>query len=214
MTTPSTASYGALFETPVIVDVVPDAPALNAALADTARRRKATDPGVAKSNWLGWQSTPDMLDWGGDPARLLAERFVALCDQFTHHPNAAVEPFTWYLDMWANVSGPKASNESHAHPGAVWSAVYWVDDGYAGSADPALGGELVLHDPRMPMVRMLPLDLRYKRPDGQVLQSLTHLRPIAGRLVMFPPWLMHAVRPYNGTGERISIAMNAKAVRR
>lgn len=29
----------------------------------------------------------------------------------------------------ANVSPPGASNEYHCHPGAVWSAVYYVDDG-------------------------------------------------------------------------------------
>ena len=34
------------------------------------------------------------------------------------------------------------------------------------------------------------------------------LRPRAGRLVMFPAWLMHQVRPYHGNAERISIAFN------
>lgn len=32
--------------------------------------------------------------------------------------------------------------------------------------------------------------------------------PKAGRLVMFPSWLMHQVRPYKGNAERISIAFN------
>lgn len=204
---------GNLFETPVIVDSLPNAAALNAELAATARRRRETDPGVQKSNWNGWQSTFDMLAWGGEAATALGRHLIALCQQFTHHPNPQAEPFRWYLDMWANISGPGASNESHCHPGAVWSAVYYVDDGYAGSEDPALGGELVLYDPRMPTVRMLPFDLRYRGPDGKVAQSHVAIRPVAGRLVMFPPWLMHAVRPYNGAAERISIAMNANAIR-
>ena len=34
------------------------------------------------------------------------------------------------------------------------------------------------------------------------------LRPKPGRLVMFPAWLMHQVRPYHGTAERISVAFN------
>jgi hypothetical protein len=34
------------------------------------------------------------------------------------------------------------------------------------------------------------------------------LRPKSGRLVMFPAWLLHQVRPYTGTVERISIAFN------
>ena len=32
--------------------------------------------------------------------------------------------------------------------------------------------------------------------------------PKAGKLVMFPSWLMHQVRPYKGSAVRISIAMN------
>lgn len=208
-----TAQVGHLFETPVIVDTLPDAAALNAELTAIARRRREAHPGVAKSNWNGWQSTPDMLGWGGEAAATLARHFVALCQQYTWQPHPDEEPFRWFVDMWANISPPRAANESHCHPGAVWSAVYYVDDGYAGSTDPALGGELVLYDPRMPVVRMLPLDLRYRGPDGKVAQSQMAMRASAGRLVMFPPWLMHAVRPYFGEGERISIAMNANAVR-
>ena len=30
----------------------------------------------------------------------------------------------------------------------------------------------------------------------------------AGRLVMFPSWLLHQVRPYRGNSERISVAFN------
>ncbi|MDP7462577.1 MAG: putative 2OG-Fe(II) oxygenase, partial [Alphaproteobacteria bacterium] len=32
--------------------------------------------------------------------------------------------------------------------------------------------------------------------------------PKAGRILMFPSWLSHAVRPYTGTRQRISIAFN------
>ena len=208
-----TAQVGSAFETPVIVDTLPGAAALNAELAAVARRRRDADPGVRKSNWNGWQSSPDMIAWGGEAATILGRHFLRLCQQFTHHPNPQTDPFRWFVDMWANVSPPGAANESHCHPGAVWSAVYYVDDGYAGSDDPALGGELVLYDPRMPAVRMLPLDLRYRDPDGNVAQSHIVLRPVAGRIVMFPPWLMHSVRPYHGAAERLSIAMNANAVR-
>jgi uncharacterized protein (TIGR02466 family) len=208
-----TAQVGHLFETPVIVDTLPDAAALNAELAAVARRRRDADAGVVKSNWNGWQSKPDMLAWGGEAATRLARHFIGLCHQFTYHPHAELEPFRWFVDMWANISPPGAANESHCHPGAVWSAVYYVEDGYGGSSDPTLGGELVLYDPRMPAIRMLPLDLRYRGPDGKPAQSQMAMRAAAGRLVMFPPWLMHAVRPFKGSGERISIAMNANAIR-
>ena len=34
------------------------------------------------------------------------------------------------------------------------------------------------------------------------------IRPKPGLLFLFPSWLMHQVRPYRGTGTRISIAFN------
>ena len=208
-----TAQVGSLFETPVIVDTLPNAAALNAELASVVRQRRAVDAGEQRSSWNGWQSARDMVAWGGEAATALGRHFLLLCQQFTHHPNPQAEPFRWFVDMWANLSPPGAGNESHCHPGAVWSAVYYVDDGYDGSDDPALGGELVLYDPRLPAVRMVPLDLRYRDPAGKIAQSQVAVRPVAGRMVMFPPWLMHAVRPYHGSAERLSIAMNANAVR-
>jgi len=34
------------------------------------------------------------------------------------------------------------------------------------------------------------------------------IKPQSGLLVAFPAWLEHGVRPFFGTGERISIAVN------
>ena len=195
-----------LFETPVILDMVPDWAELNAQLGTAISARRETDPGVKKSNWNGWQSDTDMLAWGGRPAELLAAHFLKLCNNFTAFHSTS---FTWSVEMWANLSAAGSANEAHVHPGAVWSAVYYVDDGYAGSAESDLGGELVLYDPRLPFIRMLPFELRYRRPDGQPADTQVSIRPVAGQLVMFPPWLFHSVHPFRGSGTRISIAMNA-----
>jgi len=61
----------------------------------------------------------------------------------------------------------------------------------------------------MPFIRMLPFELRYRKPDGTAADTQVSIRPIAGQIVMFPPWLYHSVHPFSGTGTRISIAMNA-----
>jgi len=206
----STLQLANLFETPLLIDVLPDAQQLNVDLRRSIIELRSTNPGVRKSNWNGWQSDIDMIHWGGEAAGRLADHFIRLCNNFSFvvDPNA----FVWSIQMWANVSPPGASNEAHVHPGVVWSAVYYVDDGYAGSDDRTLGGELVLYDPRMPFVRMLPFDVRYRKPDGQPSESQAAIRPIAGQLIMFPPWLLHSVHPFRGRGERISIAMNAAAV--
>ena len=113
--------------------------------------------------------------------------------------------------MWANVVGPGHSHQYHFHPGCVWSAVAWLDDGYAGDADPALGGELQLLDPRMPQIRMNAPHLRLREADGGEQLVEPFVRPRTGLLVVFPAWLAHAVRPFKGTGTRVSVALNLSA---
>jgi uncharacterized protein (TIGR02466 family) len=108
--------------------------------------------------------------------------------------------------MWANVSPPGASNQMHAHPGCVWSAVYYVDDG-----GDAKTGKLVLHDPRFPMNRMAAPDLVFA-VEGETEEMKFEADPEPGKLIAFPSWLMHSVQPHSGPRERISIAINIMAL--
>jgi uncharacterized protein (TIGR02466 family) len=211
---PDGPQAAALFETVVLLDRLPDSTAINRQLRELILERQASDPGVEISNVGGWHSDTHMLRWGGDAAKTLLDRIVAAADRFSVDIKAeqGKPRHRWFPEMWANVSGPGASNQFHRHPGAYWSAVYYVDDGYGGSTDRALGGELVLEDPRMPMVRMTAPDLRIRRPGGKPDHHETWMRPESGRIVMFPAWLSHSVRPYKGTGVRISIAVNLSAL--
>ena len=115
-----------LFETPVILDMVPEAERLNLELKQAIEARRASDGGVQKSNWNGWQSDVDMLSWGGDAAEALAERFLRLCENFT----AITQPpqFHWSVEMWANVSSCGASNEAHVHPGGLGEGLQCAAD--------------------------------------------------------------------------------------
>ena len=90
----------------------------------------------------------------------------------------------------------------HVHGGSFWSAVYYVRVGEAE------GGDLVLHDPRMPALRMHAPNLRFN-DNGPELK--VRIRPKAGRMVLFPAWLSHSVEPWDGSGTRISVAMNIRA---
>ena len=112
---------------------------------------------------------------------------------------------TWIGNMWANINRSGDANEYHSHPGSYWSGTYYVDDGGI-DADPALGGELEFLDPRGPVPLMNAPHLRIA---GNLSAGSTErIRPRAGKLVMFPSWVFHQVRPYHGTVERISIAFN------
>jgi len=114
---------------------------------------------------------------------------------------------TWGANMWANVNRSGHGNEFHSHPGGYWSGVYYVDDGGI-AQDPSLGGELEFMDPRGPMPAIYAPHLAAAMPGGLKAGANEPIIPKAGRLVMFPSWLLHQVRPYRGNAERISVAFN------
>ncbi|MBA2467502.1 MAG: 2OG-Fe(II) oxygenase family protein [Sphingomonas sp.] len=192
---------------------MPNAEELNRELRDLILAQRDRDKGLALSNVGGWHSDTQMLRWGGGPSVRLLERIMAAVDHFTVDIRSNGGPrYKWFPEMWANVSAAGASNQYHTHPGCFWSAVYYVDDGYDGSPDETLGGELVLLDPRMPGIAMNAPDLRFRRPGQEPEQRERFMRPESGRIVIFPAWLSHAVQPFRGPGTRISIAVNLSAV--
>jgi Putative 2OG-Fe(II) oxygenase len=202
-----------IFATPLVLYDVPDAAALNVDLRRVIEAREKTHPTTQHSNTGGYQSSWDMDKWGGAPAiKLLAiGRNVAnrVTTDKEGHANTGPHPgffaVTWRANMWANINRTGHGNEYHCHRGAYWSGVYYVDDGGI-DADPALGGELEFMDPRGPIATMLAPHLGVAMRGGQ--SAGEQVRPKAGRMVMFPSWIMHQVRPYRGTAERISIAFN------
>jgi uncharacterized protein (TIGR02466 family) len=146
--------------------------------------------------------------WGGAPAtKLLARMTTDREDSPGKGPYPGHFGVTWLGNMWANVNRSGHGNEVHSHPGAYWSGVYYVDDGGI-DADPSLGGELEFMDTRGPAPAMNAPHLSFAMPGGLSAGFTERVRPKSGRLVMFPAWVMHQVRLYHGTAERISIAFN------
>jgi uncharacterized protein (TIGR02466 family) len=203
-----------LFSTPFAFEDMPstiDYPGLLQAIAD----ERARDPaGIQVSNFGGWHSNFDMLDWGGEAARAVVRRAEALADSLTLNPVRPEQTrFRWVAEMWANVSFAGHGHEYHFHPGWFWSAVAYLDDGYDGSDLAGLGGELKLRDPRMPGNRMAAPGWRVREANGSEQPADLAVRPHKGLLVLFPSWLQHAVNPLVTAGQRVSLAMNLMPVR-
>ena len=196
-----------IFSTPIVLTEIPDAPALSAALAQVIFAREQAHPGTQHSNLGGWQSTWDMEKWGGAPAIKLLALARNIANRWTTDREGQPVSLTWRANMWANVNRSGHGNEFHSHPGSFWSGVYYVDDGGI-SADPSLGGELEFMDPRGPGPAMYAPQLAFNMPGGRSVGANEVVPPRAGRLVLFPSWILHQVRPYRGTAQRISIALN------
>ncbi len=200
-----------LYETPILHGRLADAAALTTALRTTILDHHAAVPSLARSNVGGWHSATDMLDWGGPAAAALADTAVKMAKRASHFDGRDAATVEWTVKMWANVSPPGALNMSHAHPGVLWAAVYYIDMGVAPAASDGggeAGGELFFEDPRFPVPFMRLPGFRLLGIDGQPQPVERRLPTEAGDLILFPAWLRHGVRPHLGTGDRISIAMN------
>jgi uncharacterized protein (TIGR02466 family) len=196
-----------LFATPVVHFDVPDAAALNAELKTAIARQQKIHPGTQHSNLGGWQSDWDMDKWGGAGAIKLLAFARNTANRVTANRQGQPVSVSWRANMWANVNRTGHGNEFHSHPGSFWSGVYYVDDGGIG-ADPSLGGELEFMDPRGPGPAMYAPQLAFNMPGGLSVGANETVRPKTGRMVLFPAWILHQVRPYRGAAERISIAFN------
>ncbi len=196
-----------LFPTPLVIATMPDAEALNADLKRIVLAREAATESVQRSNQGGWQSSWDLHQWGGSPMQKVLTHLQAIVNEVTVDRAGQRHELAWRINAWANVNRLGHGNQFHTHPGALWSATYYVDDGGIG-ADPSLGGEFELQDPRGVAPVMYAPYLTFPGPDGAALGEAQRLTPRAGLCVVFPSWLSHGVRPYRGTRERISIAVN------
>ena len=199
MTENANGRVQALFVTPVVVDELGGAEALNAALERTILARRKQSPGLKLSNRGGWQSTHDFADWSGDEGHAVVRRALDLASAHAQRGDGSAPP--WKVEAWANVSGPGAFNMPHVHGGTYWAAVYYVR---VGGGE---GGQLVLHDPRMPGLRMHAPGVRFRNLGPELRADV---RPREGLMVLFPGWLSHSVEPWQGSGERISVAMNIR----
>jgi uncharacterized protein (TIGR02466 family) len=196
-----------LFPTPLVIATLPDAELLNPELKRIILAREAVSESVQRSNHGGWQSTWDLHEWGGPPMQKVLGFARGIVDEVTVDRQGKRHPLAWRVNSWANINRHGHGNQFHTHPGAFWSVSYYVDDGGIGG-DASLGGEFEIQDPRGVAPVMYAPYLTFPGPEGVALGEAQRLTPRAGMVAVFPSWLSHGVRPYRGTRERVSIAIN------
>jgi uncharacterized protein (TIGR02466 family) len=110
-----------------------------------------------------------------------------------------------YNDCWYHVTRRGGFFGVHNHPNASWSGVYCVDPGRsdAGAKD---SGRLSFINPMITSAMHMDAGIaRMQLPYGYQVAGVTLE---AGQLVIFPSWVLHDVKPFEGQGERITIAFN------
>jgi uncharacterized protein (TIGR02466 family) len=164
--------------------------------------RKRNSPGRTISNSGGWQSdnldpaTPELAELFAEVRKRLDEVHRA----FEFNPSL----HQVITEAWININQKGHFNNSHDHPGSLFSAVYYVK----GGADK---GELELKTPIIPHTYTISKDIagKFNSFTGHAMV----LPPVTGDLLIFPSWLLHRVNMSRSDEDRISIAFNSRAAK-
>lgn len=192
-----------LFATPICQHFHPIATEANAELRPVIIEKAQTDGGAVPG--LGWKSAPDFESWGGAHAEHLLRVVRELADGLTASRAGTRVTIDWKIATVAAVRQNGDHQELVARPGAFWSGVYYVDDGYGKSDDAALGGVCELGDPRGPLPAMLEPQLGFKIPGGLTAGQSETIRPQTGMIILHPSWVTRGEHRYEGQGQRVTV---------
>jgi len=192
-----------LFATPICQHFHPIATEANAELRPVIIERAQADGGAVPG--LGWKYAPDFESWGGAHAEHLLRVVRELADGLTASRAGTRVNIDWKIATVAAVRQNGDCQELAARPGAFWSGVYYVDDGYGKSDDPALGGVCELGDPRGTLPAMLEPQLGFKIPGGLTAGQSETIRPQTGMIILHPSWVTRGERRYEGQGQRLTV---------
>jgi uncharacterized protein (TIGR02466 family) len=110
-----------------------------------------------------------------------------------------------YNDCWFHITRRGGFFGLHNHPNSSWSGVYCVDPGRPDSGNKA-SGSLSFINPMIAGAMHMDAGVAKMRLPYACQIGGVSLEP--GQLVLFPSWLLHEVKPFEGDGERITIAFN------
>lgn len=178
---------------------------LNADLEQLTRRLMQDERNATRrTNLGGWHYAFDIFQLDEPVVMAFREQMQQHAQAFLNHfrTEGGKKKDNFRLQGWINVNRAGDINVLHCHPGCFLSATYYV------KVPPEMkGGEIAFRDPRGPAVAM------YETPGIDLPWVGTGrgmpFAPATGRLIIFPSWLEHYVEPFEGSGERISIAFNA-----
>ncbi|HEX2862725.1 MAG TPA: putative 2OG-Fe(II) oxygenase [Lacunisphaera sp.] len=110
-----------------------------------------------------------------------------------------------YNDCWFHVTRRGGFFGLHNHPMASWSGVYCVDPGKHDADKPDSGMLTFLNPSTFSAMYQDAATASLRGPFGS---GIRYVKFEPGQLVLFPSWVLHDVKPFEGDGERITVAFN------
>ena len=182
-----------MFATPLCVHFLPIAQEANADLRPLILERPA-------------EGLSDFESWGGGHAGTLMRVVRELAESLTATRNGGRAAVDWKITSRAQLLKAGEFREAAASPGAFWAGVYFVDDGYQKSDDPALGGDIELADPRGVLPSMVAPQLGFRVPNGLTAGQSESIRPQSGMILLYPAFMARGEKRMEGNGTRLTIA--------
>ena len=205
-----------LFAVPFGYANIEDSAALNTQLRDLFLRCAADGTHYVHPRALPgrdsrvFESVPTVFRWPEECTRLLKEfcyrELLLLIGQLNDYDDAKLRSLQIYSESWFQVLRRGGFIEMRNHPMASWSGIYCVSNGVDNSGKLTSGMLGFVNPAKSSAMYVDPAVSDLKPPYSPGLADIK-LEP--GQLVLFPSWLLHDVRPYEGEGDRITIAFNA-----
>ena len=156
-----------------------------------------------------FESSFDLFRWPDPPVQELKrfcwQQLMRFVGELNQYDDAMLSRILIYSDAWFHVTRRGGFFGLHNHPMAAWSGVYCVSPGQH-DVDKPESGLLSFLSPSV--IGSMYLDVSNANIKGAYSNSIQHFRLEEGQLVLFPSWVLHDVKPFEGEGERITVAFN------
>lgn len=137
--------------------------------------------------------------------RFCWDQLLAVIGQLNSYEVQTLHRLQIYNDCWYHVTRRGGYFGLHNHPNASWSGVYCVDPGRH-DADKKMSGVLTFVNPTI--TNAMHMDAGIARMQLPYAHHMANFSLEGGQLVIFPSWVLHDVKPFEGEGERITVAFN------
>ena len=187
--------------------------ALNGELRELFMRRAAEGSRYAnprpltQRNRQVFESEFQIFRWPEPCVQLLKEfcwsHMLQMIGALNGYDSATIARLLIYNDAWFHITRRGGFFALHNHPNASWSGVYCVDPGQH-DADKPESGSLSFVSPAV--ISSMYMDAATANLRDPFAPNIRALRLEPGQLVVFPSWILHDVKPFQGEGTRITVA--------
>jgi len=158
-------------------------------------KEQLNSEGCIKSNINGWQSDDIFIDKKRPYISNLLKEIKSVVSMVVE--DFGVIQNLKLANAWININPKNSSNQTHTHPQAVLSGVYYVN------VNEHSGDIIFYNDAKLEALYGMFLD----NNNRNTYQNIRY-KPKANKIILFPAWIPHGVDNNNSEEDRISIGFN------